>query len=106
MSPQLESPAARPAIAAVIETKLAPPRTRRHVVVRHRLLRALDRSGARALTLIAAPAGFGKTVLAQTWCASRPDAAIAWVSLDTADDDATRLWTHVATAIERLRPGL
>jgi LuxR family maltose regulon positive regulatory protein len=72
--------------------------------VRQRLLDELDRSRHAALTLVAAPVGFGKSVLLQTWCA-RTDTAVAWVSLD-ADEDPRRLWTYIATAVDRIRWGL
>jgi LuxR family maltose regulon positive regulatory protein len=89
----------------LIETKLLPPRGRSQLVPRPRLLRALDGFSSTALTLVDAPVGFGKTVLAQSWGA-QTDTAIAWVSIDSADDDPVRLWTYVATAVDRVRPGL
>jgi LuxR family maltose regulon positive regulatory protein len=52
-----------------------------------------------------APVGFGKTILAQSWGA-QTETAIAWVSIDAGDDDPVRLWTYVATAVDRIRPGL
>ena len=52
-----------------------------------------------------APVGFGKTVLAQSWGA-QADTAVAWVSIDAADDDPVRLWTYIATAVDRIRSGL
>ena len=89
----------------LIETKLLPPRGRAELVARPRLLRTLDGLSSAALTLVDAPVGFGKTVLAQSWGA-QADAAIAWVSIDAADDDPVRLWTYVATAVDRIRSGL
>ena len=89
----------------LIETKLLPPRGRSQLVPRPRLLRALDGFSSTALTLVDAPVGFGKTVLAQSWGA-QTNTAIAWVSIDPADDDPVRLWTYVATAVDRVRPGL
>ena len=54
------------------------------------------------MALIAAPAGYGKTTLAAQWLATgRGGRAAAWVSVDAADNDPGRLWTHVATALER-----
>jgi LuxR family transcriptional regulator, maltose regulon positive regulatory protein len=89
----------------LIETKLLPPRGRAELVARPRLLRTLDGLSSAALTLVDAPVGFGKTVLAQSWGA-QADTAIAWVSIDAADDDPVRLWTYVATAVDRVRSGL
>jgi LuxR family transcriptional regulator, maltose regulon positive regulatory protein len=90
----------------LVETKLTPPRPRRNVVSRPRLHKALDALASAELTLISAPAGGGKTVLLGSWCAEKPDVAVAWLSLEPADDDAVRLWTYVATAVDRIRPGL
>ena len=101
MSRQSSSAVAPP----LIETKLLPPRGRPELVARPRLLRRIDGLSSAALTLVDAPVGFGKTVLAQTWGA-QTDTAVAWVSIDAADDDPVHLWTHVATAVDRIRSGL
>jgi LuxR family maltose regulon positive regulatory protein len=91
---------------ALIETKLTPPRDRSEFIVRPRLIKTLDELGSTPLTLIDAPLGYGKTVLAQTWCAMRPERAVAWLSLDVSDDDPVRLWTYIATSVDRIRRGL
>ena len=57
-----------------------------------------------ALTLVATPAGFGKSTAVRAWCASR-DVAQCWVTLDARDNDAVRLWTYVATAVDRVVAG-
>ena len=49
--------------------------------------------------------GYGKTTLVRSWCAERPEPVI-WITLDAADDDPVRLWTHLATGVERLGEGL
>src|SRR5262249_40630126 len=90
----------------LIETKLNPPRNRSEFVVRPRLIETLDQFASAPLTLIDAPLGYGKTALPQTWCATRPERAVAWLSLDAADDDPVRLWTYIATGIDRIRRGL
>jgi LuxR family maltose regulon positive regulatory protein len=92
-------------VLPLAEAKLAAPRERRGMVERPRILRALDAGEAAALTLVAAPAGYGKTTAVRTWCARR-DAALAWVTLDAIDNDPVRLWTYVATAVDRIRGGL
>ena len=96
---------APPHLAQLIETKLMPPRARGEVVDRARLTAKLDGLGSAALTLIVAPVGFGKTVLAEEWCRRRTS-SVAWVSLDSADEDPARLWTYVATALERVHAGI
>jgi LuxR family maltose regulon positive regulatory protein len=87
------------------EAKLAPPRLRADVIERPRIVRALDGDRGAALTLVAAPAGYGKTLAVRAWCGSRA-AALAWVTLDAGDDDPVRLWTYVGTAVDRVREGL
>jgi LuxR family maltose regulon positive regulatory protein len=71
-------------------------------LVRTRLLEELKHAAERTVTLIAAPAGYGKTTVVTQWLASpaRP-ATVAWISLDAADNDPVRLWTHIAMALER-----
>ena len=87
----------------LVEAKLAAPRVRRGVLDRPRILHALDADAV--LTLVGAPAGYGKTTAVRIWCATR-DAALAWVTLDAGDNDPGRMWTYVATAVDRIRPGL
>lgn len=89
----------------IVETKLVPARHLPEVVVRQRLLDRLDRLASASVTLVDAPVGFGKTTLVASWCA-RAGHPIAWVSLDAGDDDPTRLWTYVATSVDRIRSGL
>src|SRR5262245_59556868 len=90
----------------LIETKLTPPRNRSEFIVRPRLIQTLDQLASTPLTLIDAPLGYGKTVLAQTWCAARSEGGVAWLSLDAADDDPVRLWRYLATGVDRIRRGL
>ena len=86
----------------MLEAKLRPPPARPEWVTRSRLVDELEKASQRPVTLIAAPAGYGKTTAVTQWLASasRP-ATTAWVSLDTADNDPVRLWTHIATALDR-----
>ena len=87
------------------EAKLAAPRQRAGLVDRPRILRALDAGAETALTLVAAPPGFGKSTAVRAWCANR-STAHAWVTVDARDNDPVRLWTYVASAVDRIRPGL
>ena len=84
----------------LVEAKLVAPRGREGMVERPRLLRALDAGADAALTLVAAPAGSGKSTAVRGWCASG-DMTQAWVTLDAGDNDPVRLWAYVATAIGR-----
>ena len=88
----------------LLVTKLAMPPVRSDLVPRPRLMNQLHPGIQRPLTLIAAPAGFGKTTLLATWLehASLP---AAWVSLEQDDDDLTRFWSYVFTALEHVHPG-
>ncbi len=87
------------------EAKLAAPRQRSGMVARRHVLRALDAGEEAALTLVAAPAGYGKTTAVRAWCAG-VGAPLAWVTLDAGDNDPVRLWRYVATAVDRIRQGL
>ncbi len=88
----------------LLATKLHPPRRRRTLVPRPRLGGLAERSRHRALTLVSAPAGFGKTTLVADWFAD--DHTTAWLSLDPRDDDPTRFWTYVIAALETAAPDL
>lgn len=92
-------------VPPLAEAKLAPPRVRGRLVGRPRVLRRLDAGEDAVLTLVAAPAGYGKTTAVRAWCAERA-AALAWVTLDAGDNDPARLWACVATAVDRVRAGL
>jgi len=96
-------PAGRPPLLA--EAKLAAPLPRAELIRRPRILEALDGAGSAAVALVAAPAGYGKTTAVREWCESRL-APVAWVTLDVGDNDPVRLWTYVATAVDRVREGL
>ena len=89
----------------VIEPKLMPPRIQPGMLRRARLLEMLDSDGGAPFTVINAPVGYGKTTLLRSWCIERPEAVI-WITLDASDDDPVRLWTHLATAVDRLDRGL
>jgi LuxR family transcriptional regulator, maltose regulon positive regulatory protein len=89
-------------VDSILEAKLRPPLARSGWLVRARLLEELQRATQRAVTLIAAPAGYGKTTVVTQWLASpsRP-AIVAWISLEASDNDPMRLWTQIATALDR-----
>ena len=92
----------------LLESKLRIPTPNRDLVHRTRLLQQLDRGARSRLTLVAAPAGFGKTTLLATWlgAAQAADArAIAWLSLDPDDDEPVRFWAAVVAALAVVRPG-
>lgn len=84
----------------VVPAKLRAPRLRADYVPRPRLLAQLGSELPR-LTLISAPAGFGKTVLALEWLRQAQLPSI-WLSLDPLDDDAPRFFAHLAAGIGTL----
>lgn len=92
----------------LLATKLAMPPARGTLVPRPRLLERLQAGVRGPLTLLSAPAGSGKTTLLGAWRASPRgrDLPLAWVSLDEADNDATRFWRYVLTALDRAAPGV
>lgn len=98
-------PSPRAPLPRLAEAKLAAPRQRRGLVRRPRIVRTLDVGADAALTLVAAPAGHGKTTAVRAWCESTKG-ALAWVTLDGEDNDPTRLWFCVATAVDRAHEGL
>ena len=81
------------------------PRAQPGIVRRPRLLSSLDGGRAAALTLVDAPVGYGKTMLLRSWCGeyARP---VAWITLDEADADPVRLWSYVASSVERVAGGV
>ena len=87
----------------LLVTKLALPPVRADLVPRPRLTNQLQLGIQRPLTLIAAPAGFGKTTLLSTWLEHASRQA-AWISLEHDDDDLTRFWSYVFTALSRVHP--
>jgi ATP/maltotriose-dependent transcriptional regulator MalT len=89
---------------ALLATKLHIPRARDGLVPRLRLIDRLTEALAGELTVVCAPAGFGKTALLANW-ARRTDRPVAWLSLDTADNDPVRFWRHVAAALGSVRAG-
>jgi LuxR family maltose regulon positive regulatory protein len=86
----------------LVATKLHVPNLRSRVVERPRLRELLDRGGDARLTLISAPAGFGKTTLLAEWLARAPSEgrAVAWLSLDETDSEPSLFWPHVVAALQ------
>src|SRR5438445_1196505 len=89
----------------ILATKLYIPPLRPQVVSRPRLLERLNEGLRRKLTLIAAPAGFGKTTLVSAWVAGC-DRQAAWLSLDKGDSDPTRFLTYLVAALQTIAPNI
>jgi LuxR family maltose regulon positive regulatory protein len=99
--------------ATLLATKFYIPPTRPEVVPRLRLIERLDRGlrSGRKLTLLSAPAGFGKTTLVTDWLnhlqseartENQIESKIAWLSLEEADNDPVRFLTYCLTALNQI----
>ncbi|WP_411375729.1 LuxR C-terminal-related transcriptional regulator [Arthrobacter sp. MPF02] len=88
----------------LLDSKLMAPRLR-GAIARRRLHERLARGAQSRLTLVSAPAGFGKTTLLAEWLAPGPGHSVAWVSLDRRDNDPGLFWSYVVTAISTAAGG-
>ena len=86
----------------LLSTKLFIPKTRPDLVSRLRLIERLNDSLHSKLTLISAPAGFGKTTLVSEWIAYCGRSAVAWLSLNKEDSDPRRFLTYLVAALQTL----
>jgi LuxR family maltose regulon positive regulatory protein len=93
--------------APILATKLYVPPSRRRVVLRPRLIERLNGglAAGNKLTLVSAPAGFGKTTLIGEWVAGCGRRA-AWLSLDEGDSDPSRFLTYLIAALQTVAPGI
>jgi LuxR family maltose regulon positive regulatory protein len=83
----------------LLKTKIYLPHVRPRLVSRPRLIERLNAGLERKLTLISAPAGFGKTTLASTWV-RQTERPVAWLSLDQGDNDPVQFWHCVVAALQ------
>lgn len=92
-----------------LATKFYIPRLRSGLVARPRLLERLDEGlhDGRPLTLVSAPAGYGKTTLIAAWLQQAgpweppvPPSRIAWLSLEEDDDEPARFFSYLLAALE------
>ena len=91
--------------ANLIHTKISIPPSRAQLVHRERLYHELNRSAEHKLTLIAAPAGFGKSTLLSSW-AGQSRSRIAWHALDEGDNDPDRFLSYTLSALQAVAPDL
>src|SRR5438105_4681629 len=90
----------------LLATKFFIPISQHPLIARPRLSVLLAESLKYPLTLISAPAGFGKTMLLSAWTQSLPanDPLAAWVSLDEGDNEPQLFWTYVLSALDQQQP--
>jgi LuxR family transcriptional regulator, maltose regulon positive regulatory protein len=93
---------------SLVSTKLRPSQARPKLVARPRLIEGLDREPGRRLTLLSAPAGFGKTTLLSKWFESRADGghSVAWLTLDKGDNDPVRFLSYLVAALRSIEEGI
>jgi LuxR family maltose regulon positive regulatory protein len=83
----------------LLSTKLFIPPTRQKLVTRSRLIEKLDDGLNRKLTLVSAPAGFGKTTLVSDWVRNCKQ-PVAWLSLDKGDSESRRFLGYLIAALQ------
>ena len=89
----------------LLTTKLYIPPVRPELVSRPRLTERLNEGVTRKLTLVSAPAGFGKTTLVTEWLNSA-EHPFTWLSLDENDNDPARFFTYLLAALQRIDPNI
>lgn len=89
----------------ILITKLQIPPLPPHLVPRPMLSQRLNATIQNTLTLLSAPAGFGKTTLLSEWATCSPW-PVAWISLDESDNDPVCFWDYLITALGRIQAGV
>lgn len=87
----------------IIETKLHIPETTGHLINRSHLFKRLDQNLHKKMTLIVAPAGYGKSTLLSEWTKTL-HINTSWVSLDINDNDPVRFWSHLIKSLNQSYP--
>ena len=89
----------------LVETRLHPPALQGDLIPRPRLLTQLHGAvTSRRLSIVSAPAGYGKTSLLTDLCHLHPDLSVAWLGLEEEDSDPSRFLTVLVAALQRLNP--
>jgi LuxR family transcriptional regulator, maltose regulon positive regulatory protein len=94
-------------VTSTLQTKIQRPAPRPKLVDRAHLVGRLEKgitSGAK-LSLVSAPAGFGKTTLVSSWLSETIN-AVAWLALDETDNDPTQFLSYLVTALQQLDSSL
>ncbi len=93
------------ALTPLLATKLHRPQPRAHLVRRPQLVARLTQGVMSPLTLVSAPAGFGKTTLLAQWLAESR-MPVAWLSLEPGDNEPMRFLSYLIAALQTLDPHL
>src|SRR5205823_4755600 len=96
------------ALSQLLATKLYIPALNHSLVPRPRLLERLNQGMHRKLTLLSAPAGFGKTTLLCAWidASAGRELPVAWISLDEGDNDPVRFGSYLCAALAQVQAGV
>ena len=87
----------------LLVTKLHVPRARTRLVMRPRLFKELDEGVRNRVTMVVAPAGYGKTTAVAEWIGQRGFPA-GWISLDSGDSEPAHFWRYLISALEPVLP--
>ncbi len=92
----------------LLEIKFLTPLLSHTPLTRPRLHALLNEGITHKLTLVSAPAGFGKTTLLANWVRTTPGdvVVVAWLSLDKEDNRPTQFWEYVLASLERVQHGI
>ena len=91
----------------ILETKLHPPLLRKDTLPRPRLLNSLRSAVQECMvTLISAPAGYGKSTLLAALPSVVPEYPVAWITLDEEENDPVRFLATLVTVLQRLHPDI
>lgn len=91
--------------SVLLKTKYTIPPTNKHLLYRRELARKLEQALYHKLTLISAPAGYGKTSVVLKWLESTKVPS-AWVTADEGDNDALSFWRYVIAALDNISTGI
>lgn len=90
----------------ILQTKIQPPSASHIHIDRPLLNNRLDEASTQQLTLVLAPAGFGKTSVVADWARQQTIYAVAWLSLEDADNDLYRFFTYVIATLQTIDPAI
>ncbi|HEX7055689.1 MAG TPA: hypothetical protein VF260_00655 [Bacilli bacterium] len=88
-------------LAPILSSKISVPPVEPRLLYRQRLAGHLENALINKISLITAPAGYGKTTLVSSWVA-KIAVSVAWVSLEPDDNALARFWYYIAASLERI----